>query len=136
MATLTLNFASTLNTSVSVGDTAYYIDNSNISTPSGTTLESADTSNIVEIGSITSLNGSLQSDGTTTGSHIVCDTALGDVVTGHATNGDFILFSKDNAASMSSILGYYAEVKMKNTNVGTDDAEIFQIGLGIFESSK
>ena len=45
-----------------------------------------------------------------------------------------ILFSKDNAVNMSSILGYYAEVKMTNTS--TSEAELFQVSADMFESSK
>ena len=56
MPTVTINFSNTMNSSVSVGDTAYYVGAANISTPTGTTLESAETSSIVEIGEITSLD--------------------------------------------------------------------------------
>ena len=131
MPTVTIDFAEKLNTSVSVGDTAYFIGAVNISTPTGTTLESADSSDIVEIGEITSLDRNLQAD-TTAGSHIVCATIL---ASGVVANNYYILFSKDNAASMSSILGYYAEVKMTNTNNSTHDAEMFQVGMDMFESS-
>jgi hypothetical protein len=41
---------------------------------------------------------------------------------------------KDNKANLSSLLGYYAEVKFKNTS--TTDAELFSVGMDIFESSK
>jgi hypothetical protein len=47
---------------------------------------------------------------------------------------DFIFFSKDNMANMSSILGYYAEVKFVNKS--NSKIELFQIGTDIFESSK
>ena len=48
--------------------------------------------------------------------------------------GDFIMFSKDNAINMTSVLGYYAKVEFKNDS--TDEAELFSIGSEIFESSK
>ena len=47
---------------------------------------------------------------------------------------DFILFGKDNQASTSGILGYYAEVEMKNNS--TDKIELFSVGTEVFESSK
>ena len=45
-----------------------------------------------------------------------------------------ILFSKDNKANLSSIDGYYAEVKMKNDD--TVASELYAVGSEIFESSK
>jgi len=50
------------------------------------------------------------------------------------TNQDFVFFSKDNRANMASLLGYYAEVEVKNNS--TEKAEIFAMGSEIFESSK
>ena len=131
MPNITLNFPFDINVSAQQGDTAYYVGAANISTPTGTTLESAETSSIVEIGEITSLDKNTTSTGAV-GSHIVCDTTLGNVISPNY----YILFSKNNSASLSSILGYYAEIKMTNTNNSTDDAELFQIGLDVFESSK
>ena len=117
MPDLTLAFPSTLNISVAVGDTAYYIATT---TSGGFTINNGD---IVEIGEIISIN--------TTTNTIIVDTLL---ASGVVTTNHFILFSKDNAASMSSALGYYAEVKMTNTS--TTEAELFQVGVDIFESSK
>ena len=125
MANLTLTYKNSLNKSVSVGDTAYYVP---ITTSASFNVNSSD---VVEIGEITSLDRNLQAD-TTAGSHIVCATIL---ASGVVANNYYILFSKDNAASMSSILGYYAEVKMTNTNNSTHDAEMFQVGMDMFESS-
>ena len=48
--------------------------------------------------------------------------------------GDFILFSKDSKANMSSLLGYYAEVTVRNNSQGK--AEMFQINADYFQSSK
>ena len=46
----------------------------------------------------------------------------------------FIFFSKDNKANLSSLVGYYAEVVMKNES--TSKAELYQVGSDISESSK
>ena len=51
-----------------------------------------------------------------------------------AGTGSFIMFSKDNKANLSSVLGYYASVTFKNNSV--DKAELFNVGANIFESSK
>ena len=48
--------------------------------------------------------------------------------------GDFILFAKNNAINTSSLLGYYASVKLENNS--KVKAEIFSIGAEVTESSK
>ena len=126
MATTTLTFANKINASAQVGDTAYYVTTSsqggfttslNVSTPT--------TENIyVKIGTIKSIN--------TARLIMVCNT---DLTSGQIpTTSHFIFFSKDNIANMSTALGYYAEVKLKNNS--TTEAELFSIGCDIFESSK
>ena len=47
--------------------------------------------------------------------------------------GDFLMFSKNNKANMSSIAGYYAELNFINTS--KHYAELFSIGTEITESS-
>ena len=47
---------------------------------------------------------------------------------------EFILFSKDNKANLSSILGYYASVKLVNDSAVA--SELFSVGMDMFESSK
>ena len=44
------------------------------------------------------------------------------------------MFSKDNKANLSSLLGYYAETKFVNNS--TEEAELFSVGTEVFESSK
>ena len=50
------------------------------------------------------------------------------------TQGSFIMFSKDNKANMSDMLGYYASVELRNSS--TTEAELFNVGTTFFESSK
>ena len=126
MATVTLTFGDKINTSAQVGDTTYYVTTSsqggfttslNVSTPT--------TENIyVKIGTIKSID--------ITRLIMVCNT---DLTTGQIpTTSHFIFFSKDNIANMSTALGYYAEVTLKNNS--TTEAELFSIGCDVFESSK
>ena len=49
-------------------------------------------------------------------------------------NTQFIFFAKDNKANLSSLLGYYADVKFKNDS--KTEAELFTVGADVFESSK
>ena len=117
MPDLTLQFGNKLNVSVAVGDTAYYVATQ---TSDDFTINNGDT---IEIGEITSVDSNSNT--------IIVDTTL---ASGVVTTNHFILFSKDNAASMSSILGYYTEVKLTNTS--TAEAELYQISLDAFTSSK
>jgi hypothetical protein len=49
-------------------------------------------------------------------------------------SNDFIMFSKNKQANNSSLLGYYAEVKL--TNDSTSKAELFALSSEVLESSK
>tara|TARA_R100000808_G_C2099737_1_gene117240 strand:- start:308 stop:688 length:381 start_codon:yes stop_codon:yes gene_type:complete len=126
MATVTLTFANKINESAQVGDTAYYVTTS---AQGGftTSLNNSDptTENVyVKIGTIKSIAAGRLS--------MVCNT---DLTTGQVpTTSHFIFFSKDNIANMSTTLGYYAEVVLKNNS--TVESELFSIGCDVFESSK
>jgi|TARA_R110000822_G_scaffold146019_1_gene284999 hypothetical protein len=111
----TLTFTDPLNVSCQVGDTVYYV-------PTATTgnFSTAAHSGIIEIGIITTIVGLV----ITVANNLVAS----------VPSGAFILFSKDNKANMSSALGYYAEVKIKNDS--EEYAEMFSFGVEIFESSK
>ena len=62
---------------------------------------------------------------------ITCEIASNTV---RPNNNSFILFTKDNKANISGILGYYAEVEMRNNSKAK--SELFSVGTEIFESSK
>ena len=119
MPIITLNFPFDLNVSVQVGDTAYYV-------PTSTSAAfDVNSSAVIEIGIITSITPGIPST-------ILVDTILVPAL--YPNSGDFILFSKDNKANMSGMLGYYAEIKMVNDS--TDKAELFRVSADYFESSK
>jgi len=120
MPVITLNFPFALNTSVQIGDTAYYVP-----TTSSSSFD-INSSDVIEIGPVVSPlfpgpPGVLN-----------IDTSLPLAMYPFA--GDFILFSKDNKANLSSMLGYYAEVKM--TNDSKDKAKLFRVSADYSESSK
>ena len=48
--------------------------------------------------------------------------------------GDFIMFGKDTQANISGLLGYFAEVKIKNNS--KEKAEIYCLSSGVTLSSK
>lgn len=116
MPTYTLNFDS-INTSAQVGDIVYYTHSSNNSGG----FDVADLANTIKLGDITAIS-----------------TTSIDVNSGFQTNpmvsGDFVSFAKDKQINTSSLVGYYASVKMVNNS--TDKAELFTIGSEVSESSK
>ena len=114
---ITLNFNNRVQDSVQVGDTAYFTPTSS----SGVPTPHFSYDDIVEIGAIETVNPT----------SIVVDIAAS---TDRPDNGDFILFSKDNVANMSSLAGYYAEVKMENHS--NEPIELYAISSEIVESSK
>lgn len=115
MPIIDIQFDVELNVSLQVGDTAYYVP----TVPNSTfTINSA---SVVEIGVVQSISGS----------NIQC--IIGPY-TIPPSPGDFILFSKDNKANMSSLLGYYADVEIRNNSKAK--AEMFNISADYFESSK
>ena len=124
MAVITLVFnTNQINASVQIGDTAYY------STPEssgGYSFEDSD-SGITTIGIIKSM--SLNSATNMYSVEINIDDE-----TDPPSAGDYVFFSKDRAVNISSVKGYYGEVKFINNS--KDKAELFSTACEIFESSK
>jgi hypothetical protein len=120
MAVVTLTFTAPLNASCQIGDKAYYVirqDEGGFSTNNG---------DVIEIGEIR------QIDNRDSSAPVVkCNSSIGGSVN---NDEEFILFSKDNKANLSSILGYYAEIKMVSNSVS--NSELFSVGMDMFESSK
>jgi len=65
---------------------------------------------------------------------INCNNVGGDCQAHLPGIGMLIMFSKDNAANMASILGYYAEVEMVNDS--NEKAKLFAVSADVTESSK
>ena len=130
MATITLNFANTMNTSLQVGDIIYYCQSTANTTSFTDANESASSTisvedtldQVVKLGTVVSF----------TATSIVVDTGTSNV--NAPDNGDYVFFGKDNAANISSLAGYYASVKLVNNS--TTAAELFSIGSQVTQSSK
>ena len=120
---ITLEFSFPLNTSAQVGDIAYYCDTEYLGAYHSTAAQS-DIIRIGEIKSILPWNG--------VKSVMECETFLAYL--NLPEEDDFIMFSKDNKVNLSSITGYYAEVKLVNNSL--DESELFSVGCGFSESSK
>ena len=50
------------------------------------------------------------------------------------TSGDYIFFAKNNEINISALLGYYAEVKLKNNS--TTEASLYSVGSQFQINSK
>jgi hypothetical protein len=123
MPSITFTLTHPLNQAIQPGttDVAYYADTSTYTFSDSSTVDYADT--FVRLGAITAVNYAAK--------QITCDVASNTVL---PASNDFLFFSKDNRANMTSLLGYYAEVEVQNNS--TSKAEIFAMGSEIFESSK
>jgi len=109
-----LIFSNNINVSVQIGDIIYYT--------STTTQGVHNTANnVIELGVVIGIAG---------------NTITVDYPTGvnPPTSGQFIMFAKDRRANMSSLLGYYAEFRIKNNS--TKKAEMYSISVDVTESSK
>ena len=116
MPQITITFTNPINASTQVGDKAYYV---NTASSGGFTTNS---STITEIGDILEINAAR--------TQMICDTTLPGSLD---TTTKFILFNKSNTANLNSVLGYYAEVKYICDD--TEEAEMYQAGITMFESS-
>ena len=117
MALITLIFTEPINESCQVGDEVYYVTTSS---SGGFTVNS---NNIQSLGSVRQINDGRLSMVT------YSTTAPGNL----NTTSKYIFFGKDNQANLSSILGYFASVKFVNDD--TSEAELYEVGLNMFESS-
>ena len=147
MPLVQLHFPNPLNTSVQIGDVAYFTNPVEVGGPhpvTGATTtawastitphKTSEQEDIIKIGEIKSIvpwNGTI--------SVITCDMeqilynayfALIRIT--HPKS--FIMFSKDNKVNLSSAAGYYASATFKNDS--KDKAELFNVGADVFESSK
>lgn len=143
MPTLTITFQNPLNTSVQIGDIAYFSHVQDVGTstqwPSTVTPHKAAKQNdIIKIGDITAIS---QWDGTASTITLNMDQILFNTYYNLLTSRlgvdgkfPFIMFSKDNKVNMASLLGYYADVEYRNSSL--EKGELFNVGAEIFESSK
>jgi len=113
---ITINFTGGINNdSLQVGDLAYYV------TPSTLGGFEQSTSDPVLIGSVEAI----------TATSIDVDETVGN---GAPSPNDFIMFAKDTRVNLSGLVGYFAEVTIKNNS--TKKAEMYCMASEITPSSK
>ena len=136
MAKIQFLFKGRMNQSLQIGDVVYY-------TPTTTTanFNTADQEDIEKVGVVSDVTSTFAMDTPTdinedelneAGTLVTC--TIEDGVSLEIGEEDYFFFSKDNAVNLSSILGYYGEVKFKNNS--TTKAELFSAACEISESSK
>ena len=127
MPDISIQFTKIKETSLQVGDIAYYANPNTDESGGFKTITPSNASEKVRtIGKIKSID---QSSTTTT--TITCEV---EDSTPAPTTSSFIFFAKDNRVNTSSLLGYYGSATFKNNS--TAKAELFSVGCEISESSK
>ena len=106
------------NVSLQLGDIAYSVQEP-------TSIEGQDTSSgtPVKVGTIIGINGSI----------ITIKNANGEADYTPIA-GEFLMFSKNKNVNNTSLVGYFAEVKLQNDS--DEKAELFAVGSEIVASSK
>tara|TARA_R100000656_G_scaffold1161_2_gene2257 strand:- start:1272 stop:1658 length:387 start_codon:yes stop_codon:yes gene_type:complete len=127
MPIISIPFNDPINISVQVRDIVYAIPVS-LAGSAANSFKKENLSQALEIGWVWRINNQEGLDPNIIPSLDVVQTS-GNV----PTSGDFIMFSKSKAVNTSGILGYYAEVTLKNYSL--KDIELFSVGTGIAISS-
>ena len=123
---ITLQFISPVNNdSLQIGDMAYF------QTPTVLGGFNQQFNAPIFIGPVISFTPLLQQGGPTILTIVVDEINPGGTV---PSSGDFIMFGKDTSANISGLVGYFAEVKIKNNS--KEKAEIYCISSEVTLSSK
>ena len=113
---ITINFTGNINNdSLQIGDMAYFVT----PTPSGGFAQSTIAPSL--IGDIVGI----------TNNSITVNNPSSVLI---PQFGDFIMFAKDSEVNLSGLVGYYAEIEIKNDS--TEKAEMFSISSEVTPSSK
>ena len=120
MATINIVIGGSLNKSLSIGDTAYYIALGNV-----VAGFQRDNGNLTALGLVTAISSSAN--------QITVDVD-NTTINANTLNNKMLLFSKDNKVNTSGLTGYYAEVKMTNTSL--IESELYSVSSDIVQSSK
>lgn len=124
---INLTVTGTPNISLAIGDTLYYTF---IQSSADDVFESSDNnegqSDIIELGTINNI--APQGSAFILLINEVPNIDLSQLV------GAFLLFSKDNQFELSSIVGYYNSIRLKNNS--KEKAELFAVSVDVTESSK
>ena len=122
MALSQLTFNQALNSSLQIGDLIYYVPTSTLP---NSTIQQAITSNVTYFGVLSDI---------IPGSNPIIEVVYDPITVNPPIGGEFIVFEKDKRVNSSSLIGYYADVKLKNYSDGK--IEMFSLAAGVSENSK
>jgi hypothetical protein len=128
--TVTFFFNYNINESLQPGDQVYYCPNQSLGGFDTVDNEWNSSTGIVLIGNCLKVDRNTNMISVNVSAPPPQDAVIANAI----TVGDFLMFSKDNEANLSSILGYYASAQFRNSS--WKEAELFNVGVDIFESSK
>jgi len=116
---MVIQFTERINTSVQVGDLAWYVPTSSQGV-TGNTYQTANTNDVLLIGIIT---------------QVTPFTITVAAPINPPFQNTFIMFSKDDVVNRSNVLGYYARIQMIN-HEQDKKIELFSVSSEISQSSK
>jgi len=118
---ITLTFTEQLNNSLQVGDTVWYLN-----TGHAGGYDTAKSSLAKKLGIVEEIINQNQNN----------QVIISNNFSNQPPNLDniFVMFSKDNRANTSSLVGYYAEVSLENDS--KEKIELFSVNSEIAQSSK
>ena len=117
---MTVTFAEQINVSVQIGDLAWFLTPNPPSGVPGNQYSTGSAANSLLFGEITDV----------TPFTITVNTPVNIPL-----STSYILFSKNNEANKSNLVGYYAEVTMVN-EITDKTVELYAVGTEVTESSK
>lgn len=120
----TLTFSEPLNSSLQLGDIVYY---SSTSPTPNSNIQKTTTANVVKFGVVNNIIVDPPSV------KVIYDAAI-PLPSFSILNPDYIMFEKDKQVNSSSLIGYYANVKLINDS--KSKIELFSLGSEVSESSK
>tara|TARA_R110002167_G_scaffold313852_3_gene519514 strand:- start:1411 stop:1812 length:402 start_codon:yes stop_codon:yes gene_type:complete len=131
IAIITFNQEFPVNSSLQVGDIVYYAPSATFLSLPNSNIDATVTSNVIKLGVVTLIlsdppviHVTYDDDPNNTGLTTVFPPAA----------EDYIMFEKDKQVNSSSLIGYYADVKLINNS--TEKIELFSLGSEVTESSK
>jgi len=126
-----ITFEQDMNSSLQIGDIVYYAPSTTFLSLPNSNIDATVTSNVIKLGVVTFILSEPPVI------HVTYDDDPNN--TGFATvfpppAGAYIMFEKDKQVNSSSLIGYYADVKLINNS--KNKIELFSLGSEITESSK
>ncbi len=116
---ITLTFEHPLNHSLQVGDTVWYTE---VSPNGGYNVAPTAT----KLGRVEEVSDQYQAHEIKVSNNVL--------TIAPALGNKYIMFSKDNRANLTSLVGYYAEAKFENNS--KEKAELFSVSSEVAQSSK